>query len=192
MIKIILLITAVFNLLYGSQVLAANWYLGTGLGYSKFSSDKLDDYDVSSVGMNYSLRLSAREADYGYEFFYSNLKSKGNIFHDNLELDLHQDVAMYGAAFDFSTKILYVRLGYAFYKIDHYAMDGSTRSQSSGLSSLYGANGSDRDDGFVIGIGKQFKFWKNKFFYVEANRYNLNQAKSKIDSFELGITFFIK
>lgn len=171
---------------------AANWYLGTGVGYSKFNSDQLKNYDVSSTGMNYALRLSGREADYGYEFFYANLKSKGDILHDNLELDLHQDVSMFGAALDISAKILYVRLGYAFYKIDHYAMNGSVRSQNSGLNSVYGANGSQRDDGFVMGVGKQFKFWKNNFFYLEANRYNLNQSKSKIDSFEMGLTFFIK
>lgn len=175
-----------FLLISTSQSFAAA-YIGGSYGLTTFTSDALDEYNVTPKGSTYGGFLGIGRDFVGIEGFYQTLSTTGKVKHDGEKYDITENATALGAALRFSFELFYLRLGVAQYKLDQsLEIDDETILRAA--EEVYDIQTGSKN-GLLFGVGFHKKV-KSARVFIDYSRYQITGVGA-YDSISAGIAFAI-
>jgi hypothetical protein len=178
-----------------SHLVQAQVYVGAGLGYARYSTEKLDAKDVVAAGARYNFLVGynfqplpvALEVFYNMynlttDRFYSNEAGEYYVYHAKIKSGGLLGKYFFGNA--------HARLGFAFHRFNTFLVNSNTGTlaYNQTVATEYGVEGEKNHRGILFGAGYDLPL---QFVtpYVVLNSYQLNNTTADIFEIELGLKF---
>lgn len=173
--------------LISSLSLSAGTYLGLSGGYQAFSSPAVDKYKVSMKGPTFGAFMGMGRDFVGLEGFYQDLSSSGSIKHDGETYAFENKIQAYGAALRFSFSSIYLRLGYAQYKMDQ-SLGISDESIRAPAEAVYDIQKDETKSGVLYSLGYHSGLGRNARYFIDYTRYQITGI-GHVNAVSVGISF---
>lgn len=178
-----------FLILISSFSLSAGTYLGFSGGYQAFSSPSVEKYKVAMKGPTFGGFIGVGKDFVGFEGFYQDLSSSGSIKHDGQTYTFDNKIQSYGAALRFSFSSIYLRLGYAQYKLDQSLgiPDESIRTPA---EAVYDIQKDTSKSGVLYSVGYHGGLGRSARYFIDYTRYQITGI-GHVNAVSVGISFKI-
>jgi hypothetical protein len=181
-----------FVFLYFKPV-QAQVYFGPGIGYSRFTNDRLNSYSQVSSGPRFGgvLGYHVPSSPIAAETFYNYTNTKTNeLKYNNSQYIYHAKIQSFGLIGKYFIGTFHFRLGYGFHQFDTFVTDFLTGTQQNNptIDSEFGVIGKKFYSGPLFGAGLDLPFGAIKP-YIVLTSYQLNSTNSDIFEFEAGLKF---
>jgi hypothetical protein len=171
----------------------AQIYFGPGIGYSRFTNDRLNSYSQVSSGPRFGgvLGYQIPSAPIAFETFYNYTSTKTNeLKFNNSQYVYHAKIQSFGLIGKYFIGTFHFRLGYGFHQFDTYVTDFLTNTLQNDptLNAEFGVIGKKLYSGPLFGAGLDLPLGTIKP-YIVLTSYQLNATNSDIFEFEGGLKF---
>lgn len=174
-------------LLLCSYSLWAGTYLGLSGGYQAFSSPSVDKYKVAMKGPTFGGFVGVGKDFVGLEGFYQDLSSSGSIKHDGETYTFDNKIQAYGAALRFSFSSIYLRLGYAHYRMDQ-SLGISDESIRAPAEAVYDIQKETNKSGVLYSLGYHGGLGRSARYFIDYTRYQITGV-GHVNAVSVGISF---
>jgi hypothetical protein len=180
-----------FFCLFLSQTAWAQSYLGTGLGYTRYTFVRGDNRTEDAFGPTFGLKWGYRFDSIGVEPFLNYTKVKSaNIVINSEKYIHHSKIYSLGFKVYYQIEYLQLHLGYAFHQFNSFITNSSSGAEvtNSDIMNLAGAKGSQYYYGPIFGMALEMQ---NTSIapYVSFTSHQLNSPSASLFEAEMGLKF---
>jgi hypothetical protein len=171
----------------------AQIYFGPGIGFSRFTNDRLNSYSQVSSGPRFGgvLGYHIPSSPLAVETFYNYTNTKtSELKFNNSKYVYHAKIQSFGLVGKYFIGMIHFRLGYGFHQFNTYVTDFLTGTEQNNptIESEFGVIGKKFYSGPLFGAGLDLPLGSIKP-YVVLTSYQLNSTNSDIFEFEAGLKF---
>lgn len=174
-------------LLLSSLSLSATTYLGLSGGYQAFSSPSVEKYKVPLKGPTFGGFFGFGKDFVGLEGFYQDLSSSGTIKHDGESYTFDNKIQAYGGALRFSFSSIYLRVGYAQYKMNQ-SLGISDESIRAPAEKVYDIQKDASRNGALYSIGYHGGLGRGARYFIDYTKYQITGV-GHVNAISIGISF---
>ncbi|MFZ4714182.1 MAG: hypothetical protein ACOYL6_10735 [Bacteriovoracaceae bacterium] len=182
-----------FFLFLSTQSVWAQWYYGPGIGYSRFSNDRIKTYDQVSAGPRFGALVGFHltPSPIAAEVFYNYTSTKTDeLKYNSGRYVYHAKYQTLGFVGKYFIEMFHVRLGYAFHHFNTFITDYVTGGPvtNSAIDQEFGVVGKKFYSGPLFGAGMDIPLG-TLTPYIVVTSYQLNSSNSDIFELEGGLKF---
>lgn len=174
---------------FSTTASAVGYYIGPGIGYSRFVNDQLKSYDAVSAGPRFGVTGGYNFGTVALESFYNSANTKTNdrTFNGNKYI-FHAKMKSFGIVGKFFINFFHIRFGYALHHFDmsvtSYPDGGAVHDPA--VLGEFGANGKNKYNGPLFGFGADFPIGMVAPYAVITS-YQLGGTNADIMEIEFGL-----
>lgn len=171
---------------------AQMYFLGQG-GYARLNQEAAVENNVRPVGLTYGAGVGFREDFYELEASLQKMSLAADIDHDSTVNTLKHEDTTFTLAFNFYlSKRLYLRLGYAFHRIDQTLENEVSDASLEGARKAYGMQEGAAIDGMTFGGGYVIYDGNKLSVFTQFETMSMSAADANVMNIALGFRFYTR